>query len=753
MDGIFADNAMRYYENGYSVLPIEPNSKAVKIPNWQQHCDTRQPPWHIQTWLDIYENHNVGIALGNASQLIALDFDDDIDGLHEEVQKLLQGSLVKKKGRKGFTAFYRYNGERTKRWRKDGKTVVELLSKGTQTVVPPSMHPDTKKPYFWLTEDTLLDIKADELTKLPVDFIEQVDRLFGYEQKVMDFKSNYSGENPDLAEVEKMLSFIPSSDYATWITVGMALQHNYGDSAYSIWDAWSCKAPNYQDKGMQYKWVSFGNSTDTPVTVGTIFHMAIGHGYIIQHEPEIILPADFKLTAGGIDLVTGEVVEEEKTATENTSVGIPTDHGNDGCLEFPQHLLDHAPGLPGEIAAWINSTALYRQPILALGAAICASGTLFAHRICSKSNLRTNFMVLGLAESGTGKNHARECIKSLFHSVDLKHQTLGKFASDSGLVNALDKNKGIGLALIDEIGREIASLNTKGAGSHETRLLTTMMEMYSEAGTYYDGKRYANSEDIKKLIQPCLNIYGTTVPKRFFDSMTSDESVDGFLARWLIFESKDIDPPMQEKGSLDNIPETLLNNIERIVGMPIKQETTKHGRILEYPEPNPTMIKYTDGAEDILHQFSIVCNENRLAEIRKGGLLAPIWARSREHAIKLALVAHPYREDKPQIESVTMEWACDLALYLSQVAIKAIEDNVADSEHEKTMNKVKAVIERWCKRNPGEWMSHRKLCNYIRFIKSRELNEILQQLYDSDMIKRDIKKNKSGSTSPIYKSK
>lgn len=738
MSKIFENNALRYYENGYNVLPIEVGRKEILLKGWQQFCETHQMEWQLRGWINQYSEHNIGIALGSASQLIALDFDDDIDGLHTKVQELLQGSLVKKKGRKGFTAFYRYNGEITKRWRKNGVTVVELLSTGTQTVVPPSIHPDTKQPYFWLTEDTLLDFKPSELTTLPPDFIEKVDRIFGYEEKILDFNNSYSGELPDLSEIEKALSFIPSTDYSTWIAVGMALQHNYGDVAFSHWDGWSCKAPNYDSKGMQYKWGSFGKYKGNLVGIGTIFHYAIGYGYIPIFEHQFTLPENFRLTHKGVDLVTGERIKEE------IAVEFPIHNKDD--MEFPKHLLDNAPGLPGEIAAWINSTSLFRQPTLALGAAICAAGTLFAHRIRNDSNLRTNFMVLGLAESGAGKGHAAECIKALFLHANLKHLTIGKAASDTGIINKLFQNNSVGISLMDEIGRELESLN-KGSSSHESRIMTLLMEIYSQAGTFYDGKCYANVENSKDLIQPHLNLYGTSVPSRFFNNVTSAESIDGFLARWMIFQSHDIDPKMQEKGSLDNLPTNLLESINYVNKMPIGVIPSAFN--VSTPIPAPQVIPYSESAVDILRQFSEACNQNRLAEIKKGGLLAPIWARSREHAIKLALVAHPYREGT--ICSLTMQWACELAMYLSIVAIKAINDNVSDSDHEKLLNKVRDIISRWCIRNPDGYMPHIKLCNAVRFIKPRERTEILTQLQESGMIEVERKENANKTISYGYK--
>lgn len=728
MNNIFANHALKFFENGYNILPIEPFSKSVKIPNWQVFCDNKQTQYQIEDWIEKYPMHNIGMPLGAANGIIALDFDNDIDGLHIKVQELIEGSLIKKRGLKGFTAFYKYNGEVTKRWRKDGKAVVELLSTGTQTVLPPSIHPDSKQPYQWLTYETFENTTFDNLTYLPHDFINKVDKLFGYDHVAVDFNKAFSGETPPIGEIEKALSFIPSNDYATWIEVGMALKEAYGDAAYNTWDAWSRKASNYNAKGMPYKWGSFGNYKGNSVKLGTIFHHAKGYGYIIKYDNDLVEGADFKIIWNGRDICTGEIIDDVKVSNS-----IHLQESASSQLEFPQHLLDNAPGLPGEIAAWINSTSLMRQPILALGAAICAAGTLFAHRIRNDSNLRTNFMILGLAESGSGKNHAAECIRSLFHALNLEHLTIGKAASDTGLINRLHDNNCVGISLMDEIGREIQSLASRGAGSHESRIMTLLMEIYSQAGTYYDGKCYANAENSKKLIQPHLNLYGTSVPKRFFDSMSSDESVDGFLARWLIFQSHDIDPPMQQRGNIDNIPISLLDNIKYIQKMPVYGNPIYTGHNITIEQiPNPTVIEYTEGAIEILRQFSESCNTNRLSQIKKGGLLAPIWARTREHAIKLALVAHPYKDGV--IETITMKWACEMATFLAQVAIKAIEENVADSEHEKLLIKVYNIIKRWCDRNVDEYMPDRSLRKNVKFISSRDLNNLLTQMVDNGMI-------------------
>ena len=728
---IFADNAPRLFENGYNILPVVPLTKAPAIKGWSNFCENAQSEFQVDNWCEQYPNYNIGIPLGSHNKLIAIDFDNDIGGMHKEIEKLLHGSPIKKKGQKGYTAFYKSNGERPKKWFKEGQAVVELLATGNQTVIPPSVHPETKQPYVWLTTDTLFDMPADELPMLPTDFVERVDKIFGYTERIIDFNKKYSGELPPLEEIQKALSFVPSGEYAMWITIGMSLNHNYGDAAYPIWDDWSRKAANYKDDGMSYKWQSFGKYGGSVVTIGTLLHYAIGYGYIKpQTDIQIDITPSFQITSSS---------EKKEAIAKDTPP--PITH------ELPEHLLN-APGLPGQIAAWIDTVSIKKQPVLALGAAISAAGTIMAHRVRSESDLRTNFMVLGLAESGSGKERARQCIDSLFRAAGIDHLLLGDFASDVGLLESLAQNNAIGLSMIDEIGREIQSLNNSRAG-HEAKILTTMMKMFSSASSIYRGKQYGNAKDRPRqdIVEPCLNIYGTTVPKRFFDALTSDEAIDGFLARWLVFASNDIQPEMTEGISCNNPPQQLIKEIEYIQAMPAYKEASPT-MVQMQRTPNPKTIPFSQEARRLLAELSATCEKNRVTEICKGGLLAPIWSRTREHAIKLALVAHPYRGGI--IESVTMDWACQMALYLTKVASKAILENISDTDHEKALKRIHGIIERYNERNNAD-IPHRTLSARTTFIKARERNEILTQLSESGMIQVREETNSNQQTSYFYK--
>ncbi len=734
MENPFASSAMRYFDAGFNVIPLRAHTKIPTIMNWQNWCETKLLSFQVENWVYTNGACNIGLPLGPASGVIALDFDVNVESLHDRILNILGPCVVRKAGNRGFTAFFKYNGETPKKWRKDNQPVLELLSTGNQTVLPPSIHPDSLKPYIWLTHDTLFD-KEVELPVLPKDFIEQVNKLFGF----VEYKpgnSGYTGE-VDIKDVEKALSFIPSVEYSMWVTIGMALHHGFGDSAFTIWDAWSRKSANYNEKGMRGKWASFGKRSDV-VSVGTIYHYAMGYGFL----PVSILPEDlsnFKVTipekimpAFNSNKLNGSESQGVNQINNASILLNEAKNVNNAECNFPLHLLD-APGLPGEIANWIVSTSFKRQPILALGAAIAAAGTIFAHKIKSPSNLRTNFMVLGLCESGSGKEHARECLDNLFEYCGLGQYMLGEFASDTGLLAGMIANGGIGFAMIDEIGRELKALNGKNAASFEGRILTMMMKMFSRAGTIYRGKQYADIAERERqdIVQPCLSVYGTTVPKRFYDNISSDDTIDGFLARWLIFESTDINPLIQEKGDTYTPPASLVENIKYIreIGGSVKQiDITRIGAKVDTLQ----IVGFSEGAETVLAQFTAQIEASRLSEIKKGSGYAAIWARTREHAIKLALVAHDYGTGL--ICEKVMAWAGDLAIYLSNYAIAAAKAQVTDNQHERMLNNLHHLIMRYNETHDNEPIPHRIIAQRTRSIETRKLRELLTQLQESGMI-------------------
>ena len=132
-----------------ALIPLQKNSQIpIKGCTWRDE--------NISDLKDqINEDNNIGLVLGQQSGIVALDFDYDIDDLHNKILKIAGKSPIAKKGAKGFTMFYRWDGERKKQYSIDGEVILDVLGEGTYTVLPPSIHPKTMQPYIWLSEKTL----------------------------------------------------------------------------------------------------------------------------------------------------------------------------------------------------------------------------------------------------------------------------------------------------------------------------------------------------------------------------------------------------------------------------------------------------------------------------------------------------------------------------------------------------------------------------------------------------------------------
>ena len=83
------------------------------------------------------------------------------------------------------------------------------------------------------------------------------------------------------ADVQDALAFIsPDICHDEWVQVGMALQHEFGDAGFDLWDTWSSNGQTYQAMDTKSAWRSFNpNGTGFTITIATLFRKAKEGGY------------------------------------------------------------------------------------------------------------------------------------------------------------------------------------------------------------------------------------------------------------------------------------------------------------------------------------------------------------------------------------------------------------------------------------------------------------------------------------------
>jgi putative DNA primase/helicase len=171
---IFKDNAPHYWNAGLPVIPLKrwdsPAKGAGKAPillEWTTYS-AHMPAEGVRAgWLQQYPESNIGLPFGEASGLCAIDIDTEDQKLVDAILEALPRSPWKRVGKKGMGLIYRWQGQPNFKLR-DGnnQSIVEFLGKGNQMVMPPSIHPDTGKPYtanvdLWDVLDAIPPLAGD----------------------------------------------------------------------------------------------------------------------------------------------------------------------------------------------------------------------------------------------------------------------------------------------------------------------------------------------------------------------------------------------------------------------------------------------------------------------------------------------------------------------------------------------------------------------------------------------------------------
>lgn len=179
--------ALALLAKGYVPLRLDPNNKAAMHNGWQIEIPTEE-----SVKRNFARPSNLGIRCGDIQKdgtcLVAIDIDIEEAELIRCVERAIGIRVPVKRGRKGYTYFIRIDREvkSTKiSWERNGKKIpaIDVIAKNAQTVIPPSVHPDTGMQYQWVTKQTLLNT---DYRSLPVFGTSVLDEIRGFCKKAED---------------------------------------------------------------------------------------------------------------------------------------------------------------------------------------------------------------------------------------------------------------------------------------------------------------------------------------------------------------------------------------------------------------------------------------------------------------------------------------------------------------------------------------------------------------------------------------
>ena len=725
----------RLVTNGYAILPIAPCTKKpgryqrgvwTDYPEWNRHAERATTEVEVTTWSS-WPDCGVGIVCG-AVAAIDIDIVQDAELAHQ-IESLSRFRLGDTPAMRIGRAPKRMLFYRTATpFRGIKRHPLEVLCLGQQFVAY-AIHPDTGEPYLW-PDAGIADIDITDLPEITAEaaaaFLDEALTLIPPEMRPRSLgaKAVNGAAQPclpahaqagTLAAIRSALGWLPNAelDYDSWMRMGMALKGALGEDGAALFADWSAQAAKNEPAATAKAWASFKPDR---IGAGTIYHLAMEQGW--QPEPDLRL--DGSLTEDGEHPAAGLLARLDVKAAVPSAAPVT-----------PPFSLAIPDGLVGDLTHYMLSTARRPQPLLSLGASLCAIGALMGRNYRTESNLRSNLYVVGIADSGSGKNHAREIINETFFEAGLANHLGGnKIASGAGLLTALHRQPAI-LFQIDEFGMFLsAAADRKRSPRHITEILDNMTELYTSAGGIFLGAEYANRDgtnERRDINQPCLCVYGTTTPLHFWGALQGANVVDGSLARFLILPSDEDYPDENIAVGIRQAPPALLQGLQLIAAAGGTKKGNLTGKTADQnTSVTPMIVPMTEEARARFRQLSIELTEELRAAA--GTAFTAILARIGENALKLALIVAVGRDPaRPEIEITAAEWSITFVRHYAQRTMESVERHVADTETEAHLKRLKEII----RAAGATGIAKSEITRASQWLKARDRDEILLTLIES----------------------
>lgn len=767
-------------ENGYHVMPVGPGTKVpgqVKggewrpMGGWQKYCDAMPPEFIHDQWEKLADA-GVCVAHGN---IIGLDLDTDRKDVEAALHNAVEPSDVRRRGRKGWMCYYRpgdgLDGLTARvRWYDpkyigpDGKPskspVVELMLHGTQSVLPPSIHPDTGQPYKWVGLATLEDTPIDDLPIFGGDDLAALDREFGKigltrqaPRRVED--REYERPAASAHDLEKPFGR-SLNDRAMeaidqwWPMLDMPKSRQRGAGAWEAVPFWrasgsgravSERNPNL--KATPRGIVDFG--ADRSYTPADVVMAARDCSFEAAADwlkqfirPEKGMEASIAPPCEAADKdpdpepfdpsrwAATPVFSGSRSYQAIAPVAEPSDADWDAMVpkeppRFPIQSFDVCEGLLGEMAQHLDDASATATEAGALAVTLPLLGALFGRAYATPTNLRSNIYTVALGGSGTGKTSLVGPAKELMVMAGIQGLLGGdRFASGSGVLTMLRQGDRR-VSFLDEFGHMLQQIGAPGSGAHQKQIITEFTALYSAANTIFAGTEYADGRDTS-IDQPHLCLFGMATPDQFWRAFGSSSMEDGSVARYLVFPLGETAPKALDNSKADDVA-TMIRNATSAQSACV---TGNLGR------PGTMTVPLNDHAEraraDLKQKetaFAKYADKNGI----RGG--SAILRRVTENALKIALISAVGRsQESPEIDHRDMEIGHALAWWSANVMIRSIASHVADNQLERDVNDV----ERKIKATGPNGIMKGLLKNRCRSIGKRSFDEIVETLIDAGIV-------------------
>lgn len=749
----FAQAAANLLAMGFHPIPILPRDKAPGevtrgewrlASDWQRFRD-RAPTAIELGFFNAWTGANVGVVMGSrvtvagqSLQVIGVDVDTDDYDMLQSMERALPRSPVRKRGRKGFTAFYLAAPEfKTRRFAIGPagakKVIAEFLTGNAtrQTVVPPSLHP-AGIAYRYETAATLENTRADSLPIFSEDhcaqFLEALESIGWNAQDAETLPTAREVRGVEGENVFREMNNTALANLEAWVGELPIPKLKHSGSGYTGVAFWrpsstgrnlAQRNPNLGINASGIRDFGTGLGYSALDLVQAVFGLSFNDafrwlgtrlGTLIEAQPMTTPKILFEAPAVSLlpphDPETGEIIETlpappnrpavleaprpARSAVEALGLALSPVQALKEAMALPPDgelpdRLTRVPGLLGDITEWIDLTARRPNRGLALAASVSFLSVVFGRHYASPTDARTNNYVVGLAPTGSGKQHPLTQVVRLATACGTIVEGLigpEDTMSLSSLVSVLQQKPSV-LFMIDEIGGYFGKILNPRSSSHERRIKDILLTLFGKANIMWGGIEYASKKAVP-IYNPNLCIFGMSTKEEFYKSVGDGNVENGFLNRLLVLScgKSGSDREPQLNGQL--VPHAIIEQIKLIVsnrGLNASASSTI----------GVDPIRATWGLEGQEAWRACLIEIERIMDEKPG--VAAFFARTAEHALKLATIrAVGVDWLRPAVTGDDMLWGQEIALNSAfRMAVEAT-DLISSNPWEEAVNRVLRAI-------------------------------------------------------------
>lgn len=760
------------WRSGYRPVPVYNIDARVNSPGkqpkgfaWQREA-LLDPPGCVARPPD-GDALNTGV-MANGYRVVDLDVDDEAvsDQLMRLSLSLLGHAPMRFRENSGrrLLVYRAAHGEPGKRSIKGALGKVEVLGKGQQFVAY-GKHP-SGADLCW--DRPLEDWPAADLQPVSEDqigeFLARAAELIGsaeHARDVVPFRlGEYTANSPTgLGEIDHLLSFVPpDSPYEEWVSTLMAVHAATGGSSdgLEIADNWSRRGSKYKPGEVAKKWGSFRS---TGITGATLAELARQHGAdlsairiahmpedpewkaMVEHGRQVARTIKAPRAVGSLP-VRYLTEAEDGTLIDDDGVIVEDQDPFPQVTSLPS--VDYPPGLVGDIARWIVSTAPKPQPALSITAALTIVGCVAGRQFRGPTGAGTALYALGLAPTAQGKDTPLKQIGRIMNAAALGHH-LGpdEFMSFSAVVNLMIK-RSLVLAPMDEFGDFMRRVFDRKGSIHARAIPKILRTLWGANFDSVGTAEWADRESVR-LPAPHLSLFGASTHEQFYTALENGAVADGTLNRFLIVEGER--RPMRVKPAMprDVVPQTIVDRLKEIYGATGTMHASRRNDVHFDPTMAETAIidlRWGDGAERAWARYSEEVERLMLDDPAQ----ADLRGRSAEMAIRIATIVAIGRGSRT-VDADDVEYGMTMAHRSAETMIAGAADFMAENEQEANWQKVVRMI-----RERGGRLEYRAIYRSMKHMRSREMKELLMHMVDSGVIDvEEVKRDDGGHPKRWYR--